>query len=67
MRPQQAARAVGGYFKGIFYHELIPQLREQGKLVIVVSHDDRYFQIAGRALRLNAGALSELSREEIDF
>jgi putative ATP-binding cassette transporter len=39
-------------FKDIFYHEILPDLRDQGKLVIAISHDDRYFAVADKLIRL---------------
>ncbi|AFZ14719.1 cyclic peptide transporter [Crinalium epipsammum PCC 9333] len=42
-------------FKEIFYTQLLPELREKGKTVIVVSHDDRYFHLADRVIKLDYG------------
>jgi len=42
-------------FKGIFYEQLLPELKQRGKAVLVISHDDRYFGMASRVLRLEAG------------
>jgi putative ATP-binding cassette transporter len=42
-------------FKEIFYTQLLPELRDQGKTVIVVSHDDRYFHLADRVVKLDYG------------
>ncbi|KAF0809366.1 pyoverdine synthetase E, pdvE [Alcanivorax sp. S71-1-4] len=47
-------------FKEVFYHEVLPALREQGKAVLVISHDDRYFDAGDRLLRLDSGRLSPL-------
>jgi putative pyoverdin transport system ATP-binding/permease protein len=44
-------------FKDIFYRELLPELRERGKTVVVITHDDRYFSLADRVLRLESGQL----------
>ncbi len=44
-------------FKEIFYHQLLPELRARGKAVFVISHDDRYFPVADRILRLEDGQL----------
>jgi putative ATP-binding cassette transporter len=44
-------------FKAVFYEELLPELKSQGKTVLVITHDDRYFHTADRILRLEAGKL----------
>jgi putative ATP-binding cassette transporter len=43
------------YFKGIFYLELLPELKARGKTVIVISHDDRYYRVADRVIKLDYG------------
>lgn len=45
------------YFKEIFYLELLPQLRARGKTVLVISHDDRYFHVADRLIKLEHGSV----------
>lgn len=45
-------------FKAVFYQELLPELRARGKTILVVSHDDRYFHVADRVLRLEMGRLT---------
>jgi putative pyoverdin transport system ATP-binding/permease protein len=45
------------YFKEIFYRQLLPELKARGKAVLVISHDDRYFSVADRILRLEDGQL----------
>ncbi|MFG6175966.1 cyclic peptide export ABC transporter [Halomonas sp. THAF12] len=42
-------------FKDVFYREVLPELRTMGKAVLVISHDDRYFPLADRLLRLESG------------
>jgi putative ATP-binding cassette transporter len=44
-------------FKDVFYRELLPELRMQGKTVLVISHDDRYFDLADRVLHMEEGQL----------
>jgi len=44
-------------FKEVFYKKLLPDLRGRGKTVLVISHDDRYFHLADRVLRLESGQL----------
>ncbi|MBK1699102.1 cyclic peptide export ABC transporter [Rhodovibrio salinarum] len=42
-------------FRQIFYRELLPDLQRQGKTLIVISHDERYFDVADRVVRLRDG------------
>jgi putative ATP-binding cassette transporter len=44
-------------FKDLFYRELIPELKAQGKTVVVITHDDRYFGCADRLVKLDYGQL----------
>jgi putative ATP-binding cassette transporter len=46
-------------FKQIFYEELLPEMKRAGKAVLVISHDDRYFHVADRLVRLDSGRLVE--------
>jgi putative pyoverdin transport system ATP-binding/permease protein len=46
------------HFKDVFYHEVLAELKAQGKTVLVISHDDRYFHLADRLIRLENGQLS---------
>ncbi len=43
------------YFKNIFYVHILPELKARGKTVLVVSHDDRYYSMADRAIKLENG------------
>lgn len=49
-------------FRRIFYTEILPDLKRQGKTLIVISHDDRYFHVADRCIRLQAGRIVEETR-----
>lgn len=42
-------------FKEVFYCELLPELKAMGKTVLVISHDDRYFHLADRLIRMENG------------
>jgi putative ATP-binding cassette transporter len=46
-------------FKDFFYHEFLPLLKDKGKAVVVISHDDRYFSLADRLLVMENGRLIE--------
>ena len=45
-------------FKEVFYLQLLPELKAQGKTVLVISHDDRYYTIADRIIKLDYGKLN---------
>lgn len=42
-------------FKDIFYTKLLPALKNRGKTVLVISHDDKYFNIADRIIKIDYG------------
>lgn len=44
-------------FKEIFYFDLLPKLRAKGKAVLVISHDQWYFHVADRLVKLEYGQL----------
>ena len=44
-------------FKDIFYTNLLPALKAKRKTVLVISHDERYFFLADRLLKLEDGKL----------
>ncbi|HEX3249332.1 MAG TPA: cyclic peptide export ABC transporter [Pyrinomonadaceae bacterium] len=47
-------------FKEIFYYKLLSELKARGKTLIVISHDDRYFHIADRIVKLDSGRVEEV-------
>jgi putative pyoverdin transport system ATP-binding/permease protein len=44
-------------FKQIFYTQLLPELKNGGKALLVISHDDRYFHLADHIVKLDYGKL----------
>lgn len=44
-------------FKELFYRRLLPELRDLGKLVIVISHDDHYYDVANRIIKVDYGKI----------
>jgi putative ATP-binding cassette transporter len=46
-------------FRHLFYTELLPELRAKGHLLVVISHDDRYFHLADRVITMHAGRIAE--------
>jgi cyclic peptide transporter len=45
------------HFKNVFYTQLLPELKQRGKTVLVISHDDKYFHVADRVIKLDYGKL----------
>lgn len=46
-------------FRHYFYMELLPMLKREGKGIIVISHDDRYFDVADKLIKLERGTAVE--------
>jgi putative ATP-binding cassette transporter len=44
-------------FKELFYREILADLKGKGKTIIVISHDDRYFHLADRLVKLEDGKI----------
>ncbi len=42
-------------FKEIFYTQFLCELKDRGKTVLIISHDDHYFHLADRIVKLNYG------------
>ncbi|MDM8517362.1 cyclic peptide export ABC transporter [Desulfobacterales bacterium HSG16] len=50
------------HFRRYFYENILPALKEKGKTVIAITHDDRYFHIADKVIRMEYGRIAELWR-----
>jgi putative ATP-binding cassette transporter len=44
-------------FKQVFYYQLLPELKAKGKTVIVISHDDQYYHVSDRLIKLDYGKI----------
>lgn len=54
-------------FKRVFYTELLPDLKQRGKTVVIITHDDAYFHCADRVIKLQDGRLrSTAARGAVD-
>ncbi|MBW5446411.1 cyclic peptide export ABC transporter [Cohnella sp. CFH 77786] len=47
-------------FRRFFYETLLPELRERNKCVIAITHDDRYFGMADRIVKLELGKVTAI-------
>lgn len=45
-------------FKSVFYTQILPELKRQKKLILAITHDDKYFHLADRILKLDNGQLA---------
>lgn len=45
-------------FKAVFYRGLLPELKALGKTVLVISHDDRYFDCGDRIVHMENGRIT---------
>jgi len=44
-------------FRRKFYQEILPELKAKGKVVICVTHDDRYFDVADHRYKMEFGRM----------
>jgi putative pyoverdin transport system ATP-binding/permease protein len=44
-------------FKELFYTQLLPELKARNKTVLAITHDDKYFHLADRIIKLDYGQL----------
>lgn len=49
-------------FKDVFYKEILPELKAQNKAIVVVSHDDRYFDVADQLVIMEEGKIVNIKR-----
>ena len=42
-----------------FYYSVLTELKNKGKAVVVISHDDRYFDVADKILVMEEGQLAD--------
>jgi putative pyoverdin transport system ATP-binding/permease protein len=53
------------HFRRVFYEELLPELRAEGRIVICVTHDDRWFHLADHTYHMNEGRLERETRHPL--
>jgi putative ATP-binding cassette transporter len=54
-------------FREIFYRQLLPELKARGKLVVVITHDDQYFSVADRLIKLGFGRINFVANGQSDY
>ncbi len=59
-------------FKNTFYTQILPGLKARGKTVVVISHDDHFYHVADRVVKLESGQIirdrraDELIHEKVE-
>lgn len=51
-------------FREEYYRVILPELKKQNKTIILVSHDDRYFDVADTLIKLEYGKVASITRQE---
>ena len=51
-------------FKDLYYNFVLPELKRKGKTVIAITHDDRYFSHCDQVIKMENGALVQVSEPE---
>jgi ABC-type siderophore export system fused ATPase/permease subunit len=46
-------------FREFFYFSLLPEFKKRGKCVIAITHDNRYFDVADRLIKMEVGKIVE--------
>ncbi len=57
------------YFRKFFYEKLLPELKQQNKTIIAVTHDDAYFSAADRVIKFEHGKIIQdimITKEKFD-
>lgn len=47
-------------YKKYFYRELLPKMKKMGKIVIAITHDDNYFDVADKIIKIADGKIESL-------
>ena len=47
-------------FREIYYRKILPELKARGKLIVVLTHDSRYFDCADKVVWLDQGQITQV-------
>ena len=51
-------------FRKFFYRDLLQRMKKEGKIVIAITHDDHYFDVADRIVKMDMGKIDTLDTSE---
>ncbi|WP_195576562.1 cyclic peptide export ABC transporter [Paenibacillus sp. 1001270B_150601_E10] len=49
-------------YRAFFYHTLLPELKQRGKCIIAITHDDRYFHMADQVIKMELGQVVQVEQ-----
>jgi putative pyoverdin transport system ATP-binding/permease protein len=55
------------HFRDLFYRQILMRLKELGKAVVVITHDDRYFSLADNLIKLDYGQVAPEQAPEVGY
>jgi cyclic peptide transporter len=50
-------------FRKFFYRDLLMRMKAEGKIVIAITHDDHYFDVADRVIKMDMGQIETVSSD----
>lgn len=53
-------------YRNFFYRTLLPEMRAMNKVVIAITHDDHYFDVADKVMKMNQGKLEDHFPQRVD-
>ncbi len=53
----EPAAGLDPKFRRHFYETLLPQFRDEGRTIVIVTHDDRYFSCCDRLIKMESGLI----------
>jgi putative ATP-binding cassette transporter len=51
-------------FRKFFYRDLLVKMKEEGKIIIAITHDDHYFDVADKIIKLDMGKVDFYEAQE---
>lgn len=53
-------------FREFFYNELLVKMRQEGKILIIISHDDKFFHLADNIYKMDLGTMALHSNQLLE-
>jgi putative ATP-binding cassette transporter len=50
------------HYKEFFYKEFLPELKREGKAIVAITHDDRYYDYSDQLIIMEEGKISKIER-----